>query len=206
MHKTAAATKQFSWQKWRQQQNQLESSFSDNTSETKPTRRCYCCRCNVWGHCVSLCIPTCTPKIETPALNISPDHLDPFSDSPSLHVAKQRGRAIPPLPGKRLKGAVFHQLIILNSFCIIYGLVTVIKNSFLVFFFFGGGLWGCLEDARWRQFPANPILFMWNEILLWCPSGEKTHTTQSCGEKLCVHMQYNIPNFSLLCSWMLMRA
>lgn len=89
------------------------------------------------GHHVSRCIPSHGLKIETPhPERITLSSRPHLSDALSLHVAKQKGRAIPPLPGKRLKGADFHQLIILNSFCIIYGLVTVIKNSSL---FFGGG-------------------------------------------------------------------
>lgn len=134
----------------------------------------------VQGHHVSRCIPSHGLKIETPhPERITLSSRPHLSDALSLHVAKQKGRAIPPLPGKRLKGADFHQLIILNSFCIIYGLVTVIKNSSL--FFGGGGEGGSMVEGiltHNKLFPANPGLLMWNEILLWCPSGKKTCTTQ----------------------------
>lgn len=63
--------------------------------------------------------------------------------TPTSSPAKQEGRTILPLPEKRLRKAVFKQFIIFNLPCIIYRMVTVIKNSsifiYIVIFFFCGG-------------------------------------------------------------------
>lgn len=192
MHKTAAATKQFSWQKWRQQQNQLESSFSSNTSETKPTRRCHCCRCNVQGHRVSLCIPTCTPKIETPALNISPDRLDPVSDS--LTACGQTAReSDSSSAGKKVKrgclSSAYHPQLLLHNLWACY---CNQKFFFRVFFGGGRGLGGVFGRCTMEAVSCKPHPFhvKWDTAVMslgW----EDTHNTKLWRKTLCTHaVQY----------------
>lgn len=99
---------------------------------------------------------------------------------------------------KRLKGgclsSAHHPQLLLHNLWPCY-----CNQKFFFFILFtylfleGRGWWrGFTVEAvlsQHKRFPANPGLFMWNEILLWCPPGEKAHThtqtthTQSCGRR-----------------------